>query len=612
MSSEPALVLAYKEPNLVIFRRNDDLNKGFWVELLRWWNNGSRVNEDSNEYTTTLEDYMARRVWFRTFWKANSRPVYVDSSLREAVKNASNVKEQFGQALAGNNVIDISKLNLTGLKRTLTKQQEYNVVASLNVPSGANFSVPGAGKTTATLALWNHLVAEGVLKKMLVVCPLSVSDSWMDDELVETFKTPPSAERVSEKIISSDSDIIVVNYEKLENETTLNKLCNWTKANQVMLVVDEAHRIKGGGKSVRWRACKTLAEHCCRVDLLTGTPMPQGYDDIRNLFKLSWKNLPTSALTDQQLSSLKPGGVFVRTTKSELNLPPIDIKEICINPSDKQAQIYSALRRSYSGLFNMSSDNQSYFSKKGAAVMTLIAAASNPGLIAGKEAESAYLNLKWPPEEISTDNELLDVVNNYVSYEIPPKYKWLKRFIDKSAQLGKKTVVWSSFVGNLRSIERLLKEYNPATIHGGVDLDERRIRISRFRNDVNCSVLITNPQTLGEGISLHKDCNQAVYLDRTFNAVHYLQSLDRIHRLGLGADVLTKVYVLTTKYTIDNRIDARLKVKIDRMATSLNDNSLNTSTYVTFDDQEDLLDLALDGDDESSLFEHLTSDTGCC
>ena len=62
MSSELALVLEYKQPNLVIFRRNNDLNKVFWVELLRWWSNGYRVDADSYEYVTTLEDYITRRV----------------------------------------------------------------------------------------------------------------------------------------------------------------------------------------------------------------------------------------------------------------------------------------------------------------------------------------------------------------------------------------------------------------------------------------------------------------------------------------------------------------------------------------------------------------------
>ena len=48
-----------------------------------------------------------------------------------------------------------------------------------------------------------------------------------------------------------------------------------------------------------------------------------------------------------------------------------------------------------------------------------------------------------------------------------------------------------------------------------------------------------------------------------------------------------------------------LKIKIDRMANSLNDESLNKSTYVCYDEYEPLMELALDKDDEDVLYEYL-------
>ena len=59
------------------------------------------------------------------------------------------------------------------------------------------------------------------------------------------------------------------------------------------------------------------------------------------------------------------------------------------------------------------------------------------------------------------------------------------------------------------------------------------------------SVLLANPAALAEGVSLHTVCHDAVYLDRTFTAGQYLQSVNRIHRLGLapGTDTLTSVLV---------------------------------------------------------------------
>jgi len=606
MTDESSLVLDFCSiKRVVLFKRNSSLKNEHWNELTLWWSNGVTDYSECYEFAINLDEYLAKKSWFKTFWRANGRSVFVSSNLKSAENATKIASDTFEKSLTNAQNVDSSKLNLEGLKRVLTKQQKYNVAASLKIPSGANFSVPGAGKTTTTLAVWNHLVNEKIVDKLLVVCPLAVFDSWLHEELIETFDIPPKSQKSDDSLISSQTGLLIVNYEKLENEHILNKINNWVCNHRVMLVIDEAHRIKGGSQSVRWRACKKIADRCRRVDLLTGTPMPQGFDDIRNLFTLSWKNLPKSALTDQKLASLRPGGVFVRTTKEELNLPAVDIKEIPLEPSDKQMQIYSALRRSYSGLFSMSYGSRKHLAKKGAAVMSLIAAASNPGLIAGRETEQAYLNLKWPPEEISSERDILELVNSYIKYEIPPKYEWILKFIQKSTSEGKKTIIWSSFVGNIRALERLLQRYNPAVVCGGIIGEDRRSSIERFRTSPCCGVLITNPHTLGEGISLHKECNQAVYLDRTFNAVHYLQSLDRIHRLGLKSDVVTKIYVLNTRQTIDHRVDNSLKRKIDRMASSLNDESLNISTYVEYDRNEDLLDIVLSEEDETEIYSHL-------
>jgi hypothetical protein len=44
-----------------------------------------------------------------------------------------------------------------------------------------------------------------------------------------------------------------------------------------------------------------------------------------------------------------------------------------------------------------------------------------------------------------------------------------------------------------------------------------------------------NLAAMAEGVSPRHTCHDAIYVDRTFNAGQYLQSLDRIHRLGLRA-----------------------------------------------------------------------------
>ncbi|GAA3056177.1 hypothetical protein GCM10020000_43200 [Streptomyces olivoverticillatus] len=119
---------------------------------------------------------------------------------------------------------------------------------------------------------------------------------------------------------------------------------------------------------------------------------------------------------------------------------------------------------------------------------------------------------------------------------------------------------------------QLLDKYGLAVVHGGTpDRDEQ---LRRFREDPTCMVLVSNPATLGEGISLHHVCHDAVYVDRDFMAGRFLQSLDRIHRLGLAPGTETRVTVLAARNTIDEVVEVRLDQKLEFMGKILDDPSV--------------------------------------
>jgi SNF2 family DNA or RNA helicase len=238
--------------------------------------------------------------------------------------------------------------------------------------------------------------------------------------------------------------------------------------------------------------------------------------------------------------------------------------------------------------------------------MSLIAAATNPGLLMGLSAEDSYLNLQWPPREVASSESLMNVLGSYAESEMPPKYQWVSQFVDVAARENRKVLIWSTFVGNLRALQRLLAPYHPAMIHGSTPLEERKRELRRFREDPTCAVLITNPQTLGEGISLHQVCHDAIYIDRSYNAGLFLQSIDRIHRLGLSREQETRVYLLSTEGTIDQRVALRLEAKIRRLAAAMDDPDL---VQVSLPDDELVLDsaavLGIDIVDLNDLFDHL-------
>jgi hypothetical protein len=76
-------------------------------------------------------------------------------------------------------------------------------------------------------------------------------------------------------------------------------------------------------------------------------------------------------------------------------------------------------------------------------------------------------------------------------------------------------------------------------------------------------------------ISLHQVCHNAIYLDRTFNAAHYLQSEDRIHRFGLKPNQETLIEIVECVNTVDETVRNRLGYKIGKMAEALDDSSLH-------------------------------------
>ena len=75
--------------------------------------------------------------------------------------------------------------------------------------------------------------------------------------------------------------------------------------------------------------------------------------------------------------------------------------------------------------------------------------------------------------------------------------------------------------------------YKVAVVYGGIESEERERIILDFQKGIY-DVLVTNPHTLAESVSLHMISHDAIYLEYSFNLTHMLQSRDRIHRLGLN------------------------------------------------------------------------------
>jgi SNF2 family DNA or RNA helicase len=78
-------------------------------------------------------------------------------------------------------------------------------------------------------------------------------------------------------------------------------------------------------------------------------------------------------------------------------------------------------------------------------------------------------------------------------------------------------------------------------------------------------VLLVNPAACAESISLHTACQHAVYYDLSYNLAQYLQSLDRIHRVGGSESKMANYYFLQYADSLDQDIFRNLSEKAERM-----------------------------------------------
>jgi SNF2 family DNA or RNA helicase len=96
---------------------------------------------------------------------------------------------------------------------------------------------------------------------------------------------------------------------------------------------------------------------------------------------------------------------------------------------------------------------------------------------------------------------------------------------------GQKIVIWTNYLGNVSELCRRYSEYGAAPFSGEVTAAEREITVRAFQESAEPKILVAVPAAGGVGITLTA-AQTAVYVDKTWNAEHWMQSVDRIHRIG--------------------------------------------------------------------------------
>lgn len=475
----------------------------------------------------------------------------------------------------------------------------------------ANFSVPGSGKTAMILGVFAYLNRSDaskneMIERILVISPLNAFDSWKRE-----FKAVFGDKKVLRVIEAQNtnfkdclrtdwcvSNLILVNYEALPgNINQLKRVLD----DKTLLVFDEVHRIKNPNGQ-RAKYALEISQIPKFRYVLTGTPIPNKYVDIYNFLHILYGNEynsyfgwdidelynPRIRQIEEINESLYP--FFWRTNKKDLMVPKAedDILTI-INPNDEQKELAEAI------YFNEASSL--------AKLIRLIQASTNPALVnsaidydelmsfddddntserISSISKSEFVNLLGG-EEVANQQHQYKKLS--VESMVSPKFLAGIELVKNLVSDGKKVLVWGIFVDTIKKIKEVLDKEDIFVniVYGGTPKAERVQLIDDFR-DGDVQVLVTNPQTLGESISLHHTVHDAVYFEYDFNLTHMLQSRDRIHRLGLESNQYTRYYYLQTKsedFTsnrpgyIDEKIYERLKDKEQIMYRAIDDNTLS-------------------------------------
>lgn len=489
----------------------------------------------------------------------------------------------------------------------LKEKQFDNAYHHFAMKSSMDFSVPGTGKTYISYGLFSYLYSSYNKKQdvnhLVVFGPLNCFRAWKDEcKTIFGYKHDFSIFDITDfhndfekQLEKYKYDIYLFNYDFL-TESKIKIIAKEVLDDKTMIVFDEIHKLKSLS-GVRANNVINMLELVKQKPIyklaLTGTPLPNSYTDLYNYLKILYSDDLNGFLKAFSINQLKQADsnqyyskeiqnnlhpLYTRTTKKDLNIPLAnddDLTSLCVSPTEDELKLYELIYKAYKNPLLK--------------FIRLIQASSNPRLLLSKINVEEFNDL-YEDYDFDTESKdsLVDDNSIYIEDEkklieeigISSKTKKTIELIISKVKAKEKVIVWCLFIDTIDLIKEELEKQNVKciTISGRDDIKTRDEKINAFKQ-TDADVLITNPNTLAESVSLHHECHNAIYLEYGFNLTYLLQSKDRIHRVGLKEGTETNYYFSITKSnddfgSIDKRIYDRLQMKADRMKETIESNNL--------------------------------------
>lgn len=414
-------------------------------------------------------------------------------------------------------------------------------------PRAFCFNEAGTGKTSAAVWAADYLMTIGVVKRVLIVCPLSIMYSAWQADIFKTAMHRSAAVAHGDKtkrakIIGAHYDFVIINFDGVG---IVSKEIE--EAGFDLIIIDEANAYKTASTQ-RWRKLAKLITPRTWLWMMTGTPASQSPVDAFGLARLvspdrvpkyvtSWRDkvmvqvsrfrwMPKLNAKDVVFAALQPA---IRYTKEEcLDLPDVtyQMREVLLTP--QAGKYYKKLKQQ------------------------LLVEAAGEQISAVNAAVALTKLLQISGGAVYSDTK------EVVEFDISPRLNELKNVLDETIH---KVVVFVPYLHTITVVNQFLNSEGVTTevISGDVSAKNRSEIINKFQMQEDPRVLIIQPQSASHGVTLTA-ADTVVFWSPVMSVETYLQCIARIDRVG-QRNKMTVVHLQGSE--VERRVYAMLQGKVD-------------------------------------------------
>lgn len=425
------------------------------------------------------------------------------------------------------------------------------------------FNEQGTGKTASAIWAADYLLTKKKIKRILIVCPLSIMQSAWQADLFKFAVHRKVAIAYGDKlkrkaIINSDAEFVIINYDGVEivAEDIDNKFD--------LIIIDEANAYKTV-TTKRWKTMKNLVKPHTGLWLMTGTPAAQSPTDAYGLAKLCVPDrVPRffGAFRDKTMSNVSQFRWIPRPDASQI---VFDALQPAIRYSKKECLDLPEVTHVFRDAPLTAQQNKYY--KLLLKEMLMVAAGEEISSVNAAVKINKLLQISGGA--VYTDND------NVVEFDVSNRLRVVEEVINECSN---KVLVFIPFTHTIELLKAHLRgaAITCEVINGSVPVNKRTEIIKRFQEEQDTKVLLIQPQAAAHGITL-TTADTIIWYAPVPSIETYLQANARIDRQGQknpmtivhikGSPVETKMYGM-----LQNKLDVHTKI-IDLYKKEIEENT---------------------------------------